>query len=92
MFKKEKIFITNTININIRKTLIKTIVWIVVLYGTESWAKLKANRRKVEVFEIWCWRKVLNNSWTEQVLNEETYHRTNEKKSVLITIEVKRKQ
>ncbi|VVC45686.1 Reverse transcriptase domain [Cinara cedri] len=53
-FKKKKLLTRNVININIRKILMKTLVWSVALYGAESWTILKPDRRKIEVFETWC--------------------------------------
>ena len=44
--------------------LVKGIVFSVVMYGCESWAVKKAERRRVDAFELWCWRRLLRVPWT----------------------------
>ena len=44
--------------------LIKTMVFPVVMYGCESWTVKKAERWKIDAFELWCWRRLLRVSWT----------------------------
>ena len=42
---------------------------IVILYGAETWTMRKHARRKIDAFELWCWRRVLRVSWTERKTN-----------------------
>ena len=42
----------------------KTIVFPVVMYGCESWTVKKAEHRRIDAFELWCWRRLLRVSWT----------------------------
>ena len=44
--------------------LVKAMVFPVVMYGCESWTVKKAERRKIDVFELWCWRRLLRVPWT----------------------------
>ena len=44
--------------------LVKAIVFPVVMYGCESWTVKKAEHQRTDAFELWCWRTVLNVSWT----------------------------
>ena len=47
--------------------LVKAMVFPVVMYGCESWTLKKAEHRRIEVFELWCWRRlvrVLDSQWT----------------------------
>ena len=44
--------------------LVKAMVFPVVMYGCESWAVKKAERRKIDAFELWCWRRLLRVPWT----------------------------
>jgi len=44
--------------------LVKAMVFPVVMYGCESWTVKKAEHRKVDVFEVWCWRRLLRVPWT----------------------------
>jgi hypothetical protein len=44
--------------------LVKAMVFPVVMYGCESWAVKKAERRRIDGFELWCWRRLLRVPWT----------------------------
>ena len=44
--------------------LVKAMVFPVVMYGCESWTVKKAERRRIEAFELWCWRRLLRVPWT----------------------------
>ena len=44
--------------------IVKAMVFPVVMYGCESWTVKKAERRKIDVFELWCWRRLLRVPWT----------------------------
>ena len=55
--------------------LVKALVFPVVTYGCESWTVNKAERRRIDAFELWCWRRLLRVPWTarrsnESILNE----------------------
>ena len=55
--------------------LVKAMVFLVVMYGCKSWTVKKAERRSIDAFELWCWRRLLRVSWTarrsnESILNE----------------------
>ena len=50
--------------------LIKTMVFPVVMYGYESWPVKKAERRKIDTFELWCWRRLLRVLWTTRRSNQ----------------------
>ena len=44
--------------------LVKAMVFPVVMYGCESWTIKKAEHRRIDAFEVWCWRRLLRVSWT----------------------------
>ena len=50
--------------------LIKAMVFPVVMYGCESWTVKKAEPRRIDAFELWCWRKLLRISWTARRSNQ----------------------
>ena len=50
--------------------LIKAMVFPVVLYGCESWTIKKAERRRIDAFELWCWRRLLRVPWTARRRNQ----------------------
>ena len=50
--------------------LIKAVVFPVVMYGCESWTIKKAERRRIDTFELWCWRRLLRVPWTARRPNQ----------------------
>ena len=50
--------------------LVKGMVFPVVMYGCESWTVKKAERRRVDAFELWCWRRLLRVPWTASRSNQ----------------------
>ena len=50
--------------------LVKTMVFPMVMYGCESWAIKKAERRRIDGFELWCWRRLLRVPWTARRSNQ----------------------
>ena len=50
--------------------LVKAMVFPVVMYGCESWTVKKAECRKIDAFELWCWRRLLRVPWTERRSNQ----------------------
>ena len=52
--------------------LVKAMVFPVVMYGCESWTIKKAERQRIDAFELWCWRRLLRVPWTEKRTNQST--------------------
>ena len=50
--------------------LVKTMVFPVVIYGCESWSVKKAERQRIDAFELWCWRRLLRVPWTARRSNQ----------------------
>ena len=50
--------------------LVKVMVVLVVVYGCESWTMKKVERRRIDAFELWCWRRLLRVSWTARRFNQ----------------------
>ena len=48
----------------------KAMVFPVVMYGCESWTVEKAERRRIDAFELWCWRRLLRVPWTARRSNQ----------------------
>ena len=57
-----------TFSTNVR--LVKAMVFPVVMYGCESWTVKKAERRRIDAFELWCWRRLLRVPWTSRTSNQ----------------------
>ena len=50
--------------------LVKAMVFPVVMYGCEAWTKKKAESQRIDVFEVWCWRRLLRIPWTAKKSNQ----------------------
>ena len=50
--------------------LVKAVVFPVVMYGCESWTVKKAERRRIDAFELWCWKRLLRVPWTARRSNQ----------------------
>ena len=50
--------------------IVKAMIFPVVIYGCESWIIMKAERRRIDAFELWCWRKLLRVPWTARRSNQ----------------------
>ena len=50
--------------------LVKAMVFPVVMYGCESWSIKKAERQRIDTFELWCWRRLLRVPWTVRISNQ----------------------
>ena len=50
--------------------LVKAMVFLVVMYGSESWTIKKAEYQRIDAFELWCWRRLLRVSWTARRSNQ----------------------
>ena len=58
------IFKSRDITLPTKVRLVKTMVFPVVMYGCESWTVKKAECRRIDAFELWCWRRLLRVPWT----------------------------
>ena len=50
--------------------LVKAMVFSVIMYGCESWTVKKAERQRIDAFELWCWRRLLRVPWTARRSNQ----------------------
>ena len=55
--------------------LVKAVVFPVVMYGYESWTIKKAEHRRIDAFELWCWRRLLRVPWTARRSNQPVHPR-----------------
>ena len=66
----ESILKSRDINLPAKVHLVKAIVFLVVMYGCESWTIKKAECQRTDAFELWCWRTLLRVPWTARRLNQ----------------------
>ena len=70
MSNLDSIFKSRDIPFPTNVRLVKAIVFPVVMYGCESWTVKKAECRRIDAFEVWCWRRLLRVSWTARRANQ----------------------
>ena len=58
------------ITLSTKVHLVKAMVFLVVMYGCEGWTVKKAESRKIDAFELWCWRRLLRVPWTARKSNQ----------------------
>jgi len=66
----DSIFKSRDITLPTKVHLVKAMVFPVVMYGCESWTVKKAERQRIDVFELWCWRRLLRVPWTARRSNK----------------------
>ena len=70
MTNLDSIFKSRDITLPTKVHLVKAMVFLVVMYGCESWTVKKAERRRLDAFELWCWRRLLRVPWTARRSNQ----------------------
>ena len=65
MTNLDSILKSRDISLSTKVHLVKAMVFPVVMYGCESWTVKKAEYRRIDAFELWCWRKLLRVPWTD---------------------------
>ena len=58
------------ITLSTKVHLVKAMVFPIVMYGCKSWTIKKAERRRIDAFELWCWRRLLRTPWTARRSNQ----------------------
>ena len=66
----DSVFKSRDITVSTKVRLVKAMVFPVVMYGCESWTVKKAECRRIDVFELWCWRRLLRVPWTARRSNQ----------------------
>ena len=70
MTNLDSILKSKDITLSTKVRLVKAMVFPVVMYGCESWTIKKAERRSIDAFELWCWRRLLTVPWTARKSNQ----------------------
>ena len=70
MTNLDSILKTRDITLSTKVHLVKAMVFPVVMYGCESWTVKKAEGRRIDAFELWCWRRLLRVPWTARTSNQ----------------------
>ena len=70
MSNLDSIFKSRDITLPTKVRLVKAMVFLVVMYGCESWTVKKAESQRINAFELWCWRRLLRVLWTARRSNQ----------------------
>ena len=70
MTNLDSVFKSRDITLPTKVHPVKAMVFPVVMYGCESWTVKKAERRRIDAFELWCWRRLLRVPWTAKRSNQ----------------------
>ena len=70
MTNLDSIFKSRDITLPTKVCLVKAMVFPAVVYGYESWTVKKAERQRIDAFELWCWRRLLRVPWTARRSNQ----------------------
>ena len=72
MTNLDSILKSGDITLPTKVRLVKAMVFPIVIYGRESWTIKKAEHRRIDAFEVWCWRRLLRVPWTARRSNQST--------------------
>ena len=70
MTKLDSVLKSRDITLSTKVCLVKAMIFPVVMYGCESWTVNKAEHRRIDAFELWCWRRLLRVHWTARRSNQ----------------------
>ena len=71
-FNKKRTLFTSTLDLELRKKLVKCNIWSIALYGAETWTLRAMDQKHLESFEMWCWRRMEKICWIDHVRNEKS--------------------
>lgn len=91
-YEKKQLLTSNGLTIDTKKQFTKTYIWSLALYGCETWTIGKADQRKIESFEMWCFRRILKIPWTQRKTNEEVLRMIQEERKIWSHIKKRRMQ
>jgi hypothetical protein len=80
-FNKKRVLFTGTMNLELRKKLVKCYILRIALYGAENWTLRAVDQKDLVNFEMWFWRRMEKISWTDHVRNEEVLLRVREQRT-----------
>src|SRR6218665_1564443 len=88
---KRKELVKGRLNRDIKKRMVKALIWGVMLHGAETWMMRKEDVKQIEAFEMWIWRRMERMSWTEHRTNEEILKKVEENRSLMDIIRTRQK-
>ena len=89
-FWKQKELLRRNLDLTLKLRILRCYVYSVITFSCECWTLTKQLKKKIQAFEMWCFRRILKISWQERITNEEVLKKIGEKNQLLTEI-IKRK-
>jgi hypothetical protein len=90
-FSKRKELLARKMSMDVKKQIIKTVIWSVALYAAETWTLRKEDIRRINSLEMWLWRRMEKISWTERRTDEEVLRTVGVKREMVNVIIMRKK-
>lgn len=90
-FGRKKELLSNGLHPQIKNRIIKSFVWSIAMYACETWTLKEDDKRRIEAFEMWIWRRSQNISWRDKVTNEEVLRRVSQERQLMKEITRRKK-
>ena len=78
---KQNLLCSSSISVENRKMLLKIYVWSIAMYGCETWTIGEVERKRLEAFEMSCYKRMMNIKWMDRITNEEVLGRIGERRT-----------
>lgn len=91
-FSKRKELLTRSLSKQIKKKIIKAVIWPTALYAAETWTLKKEDKKRIEALEMWIWRRMEKVPWTAKRTNKEILQMVEEKRQLMNTIVYRKKK
>ena len=83
---EKKGILTGNMNVELKIRMIKCLIWTVATYAAECWTMTGTDRKRIEAFEMWTWRRMLKISWRDKITNKAVLERAGVQRELLQTI------
>ena len=85
-FWNNKEFLRSNLKLDLKLRLLRTYIFPIVSYASETWTYNSNIKNKINAFEMWCYRRILKIAWTDKITNEEICNRIDRKESLIHNI------
>jgi hypothetical protein len=82
-FNKKKALFISTLDLELKKKLVKCYIWSITLHGAETWTLRVVDQKHLEISEIWCSRRMEKISWIDHVRHKDVLFRVKEQRNIL---------